>query len=57
MGMFRKMEPFDFVTRVIWFVKLAYYASIVNKPNFRNVGEQNVHMYIFDLSKHNDLNQ
>lgn len=40
-------KPFGFVPQTIGFIQPAYYASIVNKANFRNIGKQTVHRFDF----------
>ena len=40
---------------MIGVIQPACYASIVKKADFRNISEQNVHMFICNLSDHFDL--
>ena len=40
---------------MIGFNQPACYESNVNKPNFRNINEENVHRLDFNLSEHSDF--
>lgn len=51
----KKNRLINFVLRIIGFIQTLCYESMVNKTNFRNIREQNVHSFIFDLPEYYDL--
>lgn len=56
MGMFREENRLiNFVLRIIGFIQTFCYDSMVNKTNFRNIREQNVHSFMFDFPEYYDL--
>lgn len=51
----KKNRLINFVLRIFGFIQTLCYESMVNKTNFRNIREQNVHSFIFDLPEYYDL--
>lgn len=51
----KKNRLINFVLRIIGFIQTLCYESMVNKTNFRNIREQNVHSFIFYLPEYYDL--